>query len=234
MSKPIMNQADAYQYVKKLIDGFMYDIDEDVINQYYHQGTIGHFGDVDLNYNDIINRLYYLQENYVELKHVLLNVICFDNFIVANDLQFYRHKNSQRINRVDLTVTYRVATDLRIAEVWLMTNVDYNYKASQCEDDDLINEHQGLTTTSKQSILNDFKYTINKKLSQDFPEVTFTDREMDTLFYTLTGYTSKESGKMLGLSHRTVESYLDNIKDKLHCNSKSEIRKALIPGGMWL
>lgn len=234
MSNAIMNQAEAYQYVKKLIDGFIYQIDIDVINQYYHQKTIGHFGEINLTYDDIINRLYYLQDNYIELNHTLLSVVCFDNFIVANDLQFYHHKNSKRVNRVDLTVIYRLAPDLKISEVWLMSNVDYNYKASQCEDDELINENQGLTAASKQNILHDFKYTINQKLANDFPEVAFTEREMETLFYTLTGYTSKEVGKKLDLSHRTVESYLDNIKDKLHCNSKAEIRNVLVPGGMWL
>lgn len=233
MSKPILSQEEAYAFVKKIVDGIS-TADIKSISEHYDENSIVHFGEVNLTYADIIKRTHYIQENYIDLRHILLNAICFDNFIVANDLQFYQNKKNKQINRVDLTLVYRLTSTLKIAEAWLMSNVDYNYKADIHEDDELLNVQQGLARTSRQNILNDFKYTINQRLKEDYPNITFTDREMETLFYTLVGYTSKEVGKQLDLSHRTIESYLDVIKEKLGCNSKSEIRTALIPGGIWL
>lgn len=50
-----------------------------------------------------------------------------------------------------------------------------------------------------------------------------SNRQMQILYYILLGKSSKEIGKVLNLSFRTVENYTQNIKKKLHCDSKSEI-----------
>lgn len=55
-----------------------------------------------------------------------------------------------------------------------------------------------------------------------------TNRQLDCLFYLVKGMTIKEIAKTLDLSPKTVEHYLDAIKIKLGCNSRSTlITKAL-------
>jgi DNA-binding CsgD family transcriptional regulator len=48
-------------------------------------------------------------------------------------------------------------------------------------------------------------------------------RELECLFLQLRGHSAKRIGETLGLSKRTIESYIDNIKTKLGCLNKSEL-----------
>jgi DNA-binding CsgD family transcriptional regulator len=50
-----------------------------------------------------------------------------------------------------------------------------------------------------------------------------TPREQDCLHYTLQGMTAKDIANELNISRRTVESYLENVKDKWHCQNKAEL-----------
>lgn len=81
-------------------------------------------------------------------------------------------------------------------------------------------------------------HRINQRISQtsfiiedQYPNVDLSQRETESLFYLLRGHTAKHIGTILGLSVRTIETYLDNIKRKLMCESKSQlIEKALFLG----
>jgi DNA-binding CsgD family transcriptional regulator len=50
-----------------------------------------------------------------------------------------------------------------------------------------------------------------------------TEREMECLFYLLRGKTNKEVAKQLHLSPRTVEQYVEQLKNKFGCDKKSEL-----------
>jgi DNA-binding CsgD family transcriptional regulator len=52
-------------------------------------------------------------------------------------------------------------------------------------------------------------------------------REQQCLNLYLQGRTAIETGLLLGLSHRTVESYLENLKIKLNCDRKIDILKMI-------
>lgn len=53
--------------------------------------------------------------------------------------------------------------------------------------------------------------------------IFFSSREMSCLRYVVRGKTSRDIAVVLGLSVRTVEHYIDNIKSKLGVSSKSEM-----------
>jgi len=55
-----------------------------------------------------------------------------------------------------------------------------------------------------------------------------SNRELECLFLQLRGKTAKQIAIVLGLSKRTVEDYLDNIKSKLGCQNKAEVLVAAI------
>ncbi len=57
-------------------------------------------------------------------------------------------------------------------------------------------------------------------LKELFP---LSNREMQCLELYLRGETAQSTAAILGLSQRTVESYFESIKQKLHCSSKSEL-----------
>lgn len=57
--------------------------------------------------------------------------------------------------------------------------------------------------------------------------VILTDREIDCIYHLVNHKTAEQTAKLLGVSRRTIESYLDNIKLKLCCDSKVEIIRKL-------
>ncbi len=54
-------------------------------------------------------------------------------------------------------------------------------------------------------------------------EVQFTRREADCLVHFLQGKTANETGLALGLSQRTVEYYVKNMRQKVGCRTKADL-----------
>ena len=78
-----------------------------------------------------------------------------------------------------------------------------------------------------------FFYKIHKENNNN--QYYLSTRELECLFYLLRGYSAKSIGKILCLSYRTVESYIENIKYKFNCPSKSSlIEKAIMESDLGL
>ena len=60
-------------------------------------------------------------------------------------------------------------------------------------------------------------------IGQTLKDCSLTKRELDCVFYLIRGNSSKQIAKNLFLSPRTVESYIQNIKDKWQCDSKQQV-----------
>ena len=57
--------------------------------------------------------------------------------------------------------------------------------------------------------------------------LNITKREVDILRYYYKGKPAREVAETLGLSIRTIEHYLENIKDKLLCATRSDLFQRL-------
>ena len=57
--------------------------------------------------------------------------------------------------------------------------------------------------------------------------VVLTERQLQCVKYLLQGKTAREIAEILGLSRRTVEYYLSNVKSRFECNNKVELILAL-------
>lgn len=62
-------------------------------------------------------------------------------------------------------------------------------------------------------------------------EIKLTARESECLFYLLRGKTAKKIATILGISHRTVETYVDYLKIKFQALNKSELIEKAIEKG---
>ena len=71
----------------------------------------------------------------------------------------------------------------------------------------------------------DFLVKLNLKKYHFMNNICFSARETECMHYLACGKTVKEIGNLLGLSPRTVESHIVKVKNKIGCNSKSEIIK---------
>ena len=69
------------------------------------------------------------------------------------------------------------------------------------------------------------------RLRSFYGTVNITENEIICLLGLLEGETASEIAARLGRSKRTIETHLDHLKQKLDCNSKSELIKKLIAQG---
>lgn len=65
------------------------------------------------------------------------------------------------------------------------------------------------------------------KLEGKYKNITLTKREVETFICIAQGYTIKEAAKLMNISHRTAETYINNARNKLHITKKSEILNIL-------
>jgi DNA-binding CsgD family transcriptional regulator len=77
------------------------------------------------------------------------------------------------------------------------------------------------------SVVSQTHYQIDKK---DDP-LKLSTRELECLFCILRGMTAKQIGERIQLSKRTIESYIENIKNKFGCRTKSELFDSAINKG---
>lgn len=86
---------------------------------------------------------------------------------------------------------------------------------------------RALKQTDHHLHLNPSHYT----LSANPNKYALTSRESECVFLLIRGKTAKEIAALLSLSKRTVESYIENIKNKMDCRNKAEILvKAVLSG----
>ncbi|KTD05455.1 PAS and helix-turn-helix domain-containing protein [Fluoribacter gormanii] len=75
--------------------------------------------------------------------------------------------------------------------------------------------------------LNTNHYTLNGNENK----YGLSSRECECVFLLIRGKSAKEIGVLLSLSKRTIESYIENIKNKMDCKNKAEILvKAVLNG----
>ena len=94
-----------------------------------------------------------------------------------------------------------------------------------------------LTSQSSFRSLNEEMFHFNQESHKyefyaDQQKISFSKREYSVFKLILIGNTSKQIGIKLNLSYRTVEDYIDSIKNKLQCSSKSFIAETAIRLGI--
>lgn len=68
-------------------------------------------------------------------------------------------------------------------------------------------------------------------IDENHNPVGLSTRELECLFLQIRGKTAKEIADILGLSKRTIEFYIDNMKSKFGCFNKTELIMAAMAHG---
>lgn len=66
-----------------------------------------------------------------------------------------------------------------------------------------------------------------------YSNVKLSSRELECIFLYAKGKTAKETARELNISQRTVETYFENIKNKLNCYTKDQVLRFLVKDGFF-
>lgn len=79
-----------------------------------------------------------------------------------------------------------------------------------------------LSTVTNLGLLNTIE-NVSSHIGTEIDENYLSKRQLNCAKLLLTGMTTREIAVFLNLSPRTIESYIENIKIKLHCQNKTEL-----------
>lgn len=91
----------------------------------------------------------------------------------------------------------------------------------------LFHELTHLLTESQPETTKNSVFCLGKTISP----ATFSPRQRECLFFLLRGKSAEQIAKILQLSKRTIETYIEAIKEKLNCKTKAEIYAEAIERG---
>lgn len=86
-----------------------------------------------------------------------------------------------------------------------------------------------LMANYSKSLLDEVVYLLQQLpvYYSDLPQlqqlVLISERQLQCLCFLCRGYSSKQIGQFLGISHRTIEIFIDQLKVKLTCYNKSQL-----------
>jgi len=68
-----------------------------------------------------------------------------------------------------------------------------------------------------------FSQLLTRFSVADALKFKFTQKEIECISHMLDGKSAKETAEIMGISRRTVEFHIENIKNKLGCSTKAEV-----------
>jgi len=139
------------------------------------------------------------------------SILCFDSFLYAND-QFYISMGIKAPLKDEHNKIVGVSCTSYSLEDSFLTKVILKILKSQ----------ENFRPVG----------TCSLELVDCFHEFNLSKRESECLYYLMRGKSAKEIGSILGISGRTVESYNECIKNKMGCDSKSDIIDLAIDSGL--
>jgi DNA-binding CsgD family transcriptional regulator len=81
------------------------------------------------------------------------------------------------------------------------------------------------------SITEEMKIRKYRIKDDRYQNIKISSRELECILLYNKGKTAKETARKLNISQRTVETYFENVKNKLGCHSKSQVLNFLIKDG---
>ena len=95
--------------------------------------------------------------------------------------------------------------------------------------------HDAIVDLSRYLFVSDhtfYQQQFSYAISDQFDSCDLTGRQQQCIFYLLRGKSSKQIGLILSISSKTVETYVDQLKTKFDCCSKSQLIEKCIDLGM--
>jgi len=217
------NQAEARNFVSELMSEIFCKGKIERIKDFYHLDVIGHFNNENIYFSDIEQRVIALQKNTKNFHAALEGCFVINELILFCVKQTWLNSKDDDFNDSTVFGLYRMK-DRKVAEIWIILDRKVNsYKEINA------NYYQEMRLFSlEEKTKADFLRLL--KSAQDSAKIdksVLSRVEEECLYYYFHGFSAKETAIMMGISFRTVQTYIANIKERFNCNTKLELRKKL-------
>ncbi|MCK4870514.1 MAG: helix-turn-helix transcriptional regulator [Gammaproteobacteria bacterium] len=229
-----MKLNEAEQFIDELLTEVWERADPKAIDRYYEPDLLGYYDDDKINFSDIVERQLYIQGRYIKRQKTIHEVLLVDTKIVTRVRMTAIDTYTNEPLIVEMVGIYVLKND-KVQKLWLMSDNTFVYQKTAA---DLKGDYEQAQITSMQNINLDNKIRNDEVLKKirariehiaKYENVKLTDRQLECLFYILSGRTAKEIATLLDLSYRTIETYTETIKRKFKCSSKLDLIQKLLP-----
>jgi DNA-binding CsgD family transcriptional regulator len=155
--------------------------------------------------------IYEKKEDYIEIwtfgaareRKNLINFYINKFFLFKKFIHYFREKGAFILNGID-------KNSLPVSDL---------YKEKP-------NTAQNLSQNNIDNLIQSLSFNQYKDTNKNLRDLS--KREIQCLLYFSYHKTAKETARLLDISHRTVEAYLENLKIKLKCHNKSELNDFIL------
>ncbi len=218
-----MTEQEVKAFLDELFENVLPRGDLSRLSEFYTDDVVGHQNNQDFYIEDIKERFKILRSHFAAFTFKVENFVLIKGLIIFVVRQNWLAKPNNEYYESILSVVYRLR-DNKICEVWLLADTPLETYQKLNEDFLLGTKLSNLNVKSKKNFIS--KLMMSEYFRKN-PSIRCSEMEKECLYYYLQGFTDKETAKILNLSHRTIETHIANIKTKLNCHSRNELRKKL-------
>jgi DNA-binding CsgD family transcriptional regulator len=221
-----MNEKKAALFLNDLFENVLPRGQVSRLAEFYTKDVIGHQNNQLFYLADIKKRVEVLGQQLATFRFKVESFLLIDNLIVFVVRQNWVDKKSA-LHEALITGTYRIRNN-KICELWLLTDSPVDNYQKVNENFSLGMKPFRTNEKAKKEFFKRLSITHQLHLKKQVP---LNAAEQECLYYYLNGFSAKEAAKVLGFSFRTIETYIANLKIKLNCHNKKELRNKLFPAG---
>ena len=213
---------------QRKVEKLLYRILEDVLpngkvddaDEVYTPDVIGHYRHEVVYLEDIKNRIRAIRDKARDCNFTVLEIVHIsDELVTYSTRQSWRNKVDDSFHSLLMFGTYKIR-QFKVCELWLMLDIDTKYYS---EIQNFAMNMRGFEHHQKTK--EDFLYKLT--VPNNHRGMSATEKEC--LYYYFNGFSAKEAAIEMGISPRTVETHIAEIKSKLDCRTKPELRRKIFP-----
>lgn len=218
-SEEVQMEENNVQLVQKLLKGTLDPENISIYDQIFareirmHGPFNGYEGDLNLSLCKEVDA--WLAKTFKKEKMDIQEIFAHEDKVIVYWVLHCTQQQTGKQSKISGTSMYRI-TDHKINEIW--QSWDTSSLAEVLANDPDFSSPEAFLEGAKNDPITLFGL---EKYRQQVDSLS--DRERECLRQLLHGKTAAEIGESLYLSPRTVESYLESLKEKLSCHSKREL-----------
>lgn len=221
VSKPLMSKKEAEKFVNDLMDTLFVKGKIDYIENFYTKDFFFYYRDESFNLQDIYKRVSAIKANTTNFHFIIEDLFVIYDLIIFRVKQTWKTVGNKGVNETVVFGVYRIHNK-KVAEAWF--SMDLNTKSYADINRNFIENMRlfEINCRDKQFFLK--RLAIIAEFNKNFK---FSKTEQECLYYYFHGFSAKETAQKIGLSFRTIQTYISQIKDRLGCKTKLSLRKKL-------